>query len=126
MSTANVYPVVILIYSFKILFSSIEMDNIPPNSDRPNEPQNDSDSSNNDIALLITNPEESSEISEARRNRGVTGGNSLESEEATSTSGAVTSASSTEVESLAASLIRAQEEHRRAEAEMAKEEKTVV
>ena len=101
------------------------MDNIPPNSDRPNEPQNDSDSSNNDIALLITNPEESSEVSEAR-NRGVTGGNSLESEEATSTSGAVTSASSTEVESLAASLIRAQEEHRRAEAEMAKEEKTVV
>ena len=105
------------------------MDNIPPNSDRPYKPQNDSDSSNNDNALLITNdnqnPEESSEGTEAR-NRGVTGGNSLESEEATSSSGALTSASSTEVESLAASLIRAQEEHRRAEAEKANEEKTGV
>lgn len=103
------------------------MDNIPPNSDRPNEPENDSGSSNNDNVLLITNdnqnPEVSSEVTEAR-NRGVTGGNSLESEEATSSSGALTSASSTEVESLAASLIRAQDEHRRAEAEKAKEEKT--
>ena len=105
------------------------MDNIPPNSDRPNEPENDSGSSNNDNVLLITNdnqnPEVSSEVTEAR-NRGVTGGNSLESEEATSSSEAVTSASSTEVESLAASLIRAQDEHRRAEAEKAKEEKTGV
>ena len=106
------------------------MDNIPPNSDRPYKPQNDSDSSNNDIRLITNdnqNPEESSEGTEAR-NRGVTGGNSLESEEATSSSEAVTSASSTEVESLAASLIRAQEEHRhrRAEAEKAQVEKTEV
>ena len=96
------------------------MDNIAPNSDGQNNPQNDSESSSNDNAVLITNGNQNNEV----RNRGVSGGNSLESEEATSTSEAVTSTSSTEMESLAASLIRAQEEHRRAEAEKAQEEKT--
>ena len=103
------------------------MDNIAPNSDGQNNPQNDSESSSNDNALPIKNSnqndEKSSEETEVR-NRGVTGGNSLESEEATSTSEAITSTSSTEVESLAASLIRAQEDHKRAEAEKAQEEKT--
>ena len=94
------------------------------NSDGQNDPQkqNDSDLTSNDNALIITNnnPEESSEHTEVSNMiRGMPGGSSLESEEATSSSEAVTSASSTEVESLAASLIRAQEEHTRAEAERA-------
>ena len=96
------------------------------NSDGQNDPQkqNDSDLTSNDNALIITdnnqNPEESSEhTGVSNPMRGVPGGSSLESEEATSSSEAVTSASSTEVESLAASLLRAQEEHRRAEAEKA-------
>ena len=96
------------------------------NSDGQNDPQkqNDSDLTSNDNALIITdknqNPEESSEQTGVSNTmRGVPGGSSLESEEATSSSEAVTSASSTEVESLAASLIRAQEEHRRADAEKA-------
>ena len=91
------------------------------NSDGQNNPQkqNDSDLTSNDNALIITNnnPEESSGHTEvSNMMRGMPGGSSLESEEATSSSEAVTSASSTEVESLAASLIRAQEEHTRAEA----------
>ena len=96
------------------------------NSDGQNDPQkqNDSDltSNDNDNVLIITNnnPEEASEhTGVSNPMRGVPGGSSLESEEATSSSEAVTSASSTEVESLAASLIRAQEEHTRAEAEKA-------
>ena len=94
------------------------------NSDGQNNPQkqNDSDLTSNDNALIITNnnPEESSGHTEvSNMMRGMPGGSSLESEEATSSSEAVTSASSTEVESLAASLIRAQEEHTRAEAEKA-------
>ena len=100
------------------------MDNtVPNNNDGQNNSQNNSDSTSNDNALIITennlNHEEPNELTEVRNTMMAAGGSSLESEEATSTSEAVTSPSSTEVESLAASLIRAQEEHRRAEAERA-------
>ena len=108
------------------------MDNTASNSDGHDNPQNDSTSS--DQAKITSNNnqslEKSSEGNEVRNSSRVPGGNSLESEEATSSSEAVTSASSTEVESLAASLIRAQEEHRRAQAEKidseAQEEKVEV
>ena len=109
------------------------MDNTAPNNnDGHHNSHNDSDSTSFDNALIITsntqNHEEQNEFTEAevRNTMRVAGGSGLESEEATSTSEAVTSVSSTEVESLAASLIRAQEEHRRAEAEKVQEEKTEV